>query len=258
MTSQNRLSRRIVGDALEHQSRRAIGERPIDDVAVASHPADVGRAPIDVAVVIVEDILVGHRSEHEITTGGVHDAFRRPGRTRRVEDEQRILRLHRLGRTMRGHSLCGFIQPHISPGPPADVSASMSDDDHGLDATRLFDSRVDVSLERHLAATAKALVRSNDNFGFGVRDTAREGVWRKAAEHDRMDRAYASASEHRVGRLGNHGQVDRDAVALLDSVTFQHVGEMPDLTGQLRVRDVLGLRGVVAFPDDRGLARALG
>ena len=159
---------------------------------------------------------------------------------------------------MRGHSLCGFIQPHISPGPPADVSASVSDDDHGLDATRLFDSRVDVSLERHLAATAKALVRSNDNFGFGVRDTAREGVWRKAAEHDRMDRAYASASEHRVGRLGNHGQVDRDAVALLDSVTFQHVGEMPDLTGQLRVRDVLGLGGVVAFPDDRGLARALG
>ena len=55
--------RRIVRHALEHQRRRAVGERPVDDVAVAGHPADVGRAPVDVAVVIVEDILMRHRGD---------------------------------------------------------------------------------------------------------------------------------------------------------------------------------------------------
>ena len=53
--------RRVVREALEHQRRRAVGERPVDDVAVAGHPADVGGAPVDVAVVIVEHVLVRHR-----------------------------------------------------------------------------------------------------------------------------------------------------------------------------------------------------
>jgi hypothetical protein len=48
---------RIGRHAFEHQRGRAIGERPIDDVAVAGDPAHIGRAPVDVAVVIIEDIL---------------------------------------------------------------------------------------------------------------------------------------------------------------------------------------------------------
>ena len=67
--------RGIVGNALEHEGRRAVGERPVDDVAVAGHPAHVGRAPIDVAVVIIEDILMGHRDVDEIASGGVQHSF---------------------------------------------------------------------------------------------------------------------------------------------------------------------------------------
>ncbi len=40
---------RVVRHALEHQRGGAVRERPIDDVAVAGHPADVGGAPVDVA-----------------------------------------------------------------------------------------------------------------------------------------------------------------------------------------------------------------
>ena len=39
-----------VGRALVHHARRAVRERPVDDVRVAGHPADVGRAPVDVGV----------------------------------------------------------------------------------------------------------------------------------------------------------------------------------------------------------------
>ena len=52
--------------ALEHQRRGAVGERPVDDVGVAGDPADIGGAPVDVAVVIVEDVLVRHRGVDEI------------------------------------------------------------------------------------------------------------------------------------------------------------------------------------------------
>ena len=52
--------RGIIRDALEHQGRRAIGERAIDDIAVASDPADIGGAPVNIAFVIVEDIFMRH------------------------------------------------------------------------------------------------------------------------------------------------------------------------------------------------------
>jgi hypothetical protein len=49
----------MVGHAFEHQRGRAVGERAIDDIGVTGDPADIGRAPIDVAVVIIEDQLMG-------------------------------------------------------------------------------------------------------------------------------------------------------------------------------------------------------
>ena len=73
--------RRIIRHALKHQRRRAIGERAIDDVAVAGDPADVSRAPVDIAVMVVEHILMRHRRIDEIAAGRVHDAL---GRARRA------------------------------------------------------------------------------------------------------------------------------------------------------------------------------
>ena len=61
----------VVRHALEHQRGGAIGERTIDDIGVAGDPAHIRRAPIDVAVVIVEDILMRHGGVDEIAAGGV-------------------------------------------------------------------------------------------------------------------------------------------------------------------------------------------
>ncbi len=49
---------RIIGYAFKHQGDGAVGQRPVDDVAVPGDPADVRRAPVDVAVVIVEHVLM--------------------------------------------------------------------------------------------------------------------------------------------------------------------------------------------------------
>ncbi len=104
----------IVRHALEHQRGGAVGQRPVDDVAVAGDPADVGGAPVDVAVVIVEDILVRHRRVDVIAAGGVQHALRLAGRARGVEDEQRILRVHVLARAFRRHDLGGLVVPDVA------------------------------------------------------------------------------------------------------------------------------------------------
>ena len=111
-----------------------------------------------------------------------------------------------------------------------------------LDAAGFLERRVDIGLQRHLAAAAQALVGGDDDRGFGVFDAAGERVGREAAEHDGMDRADPRAGQHRIGRLGDHRQVDGDAVALLDAMRLQHIGEAADLVGKFGVGDVLGLR----------------
>ena len=45
---------RLIGSALIHHNGGSIGKRSIDDVAVASDPADVGSAPVDVVAVQVK------------------------------------------------------------------------------------------------------------------------------------------------------------------------------------------------------------
>ncbi len=150
------------------------------------------------------------------------------------------------------------MQPNVAPVSPADVVASVPDNDHGLDAAHFLNRRIDIGFERNLPAATKTLVRGDDDVGFGVRDAAGDGLGREAAEHDGMDCANARASEHRVGRLGDHRQVDCDPIALLDAVAFQHIGEKSDAMRKLSIGDMGGLRGIVAFPDDRRLVRALG
>ena len=101
--------RRIVRHAFEHQRGRAVRERAVDDVAVARHPADVGGAPVDVAVVIVEHDLVRHRGEQIVAGGGVQHALRLSGRARGVEDEQRVLGVHVLARALARHDRGGLV-----------------------------------------------------------------------------------------------------------------------------------------------------
>src|SRR3546814_15055114 len=60
----------IVGDALEHQRRRAVHQRAIDDIAVSGDPADVGGAPENLARPIVEAVMKGRSDPDRIAAGG--------------------------------------------------------------------------------------------------------------------------------------------------------------------------------------------
>ena len=109
----------IVRHALEHQRGRAVGERAVDDVAVPGDPADIGRAPVDVAVVVVEDVLVRHRRVDEVAAGRVQHALRLAGRARGVEDEQRVFRVHLLRRAVGRHLGDLLVVPDVAALRPS-------------------------------------------------------------------------------------------------------------------------------------------
>ena len=48
---------RIGGHPFEHETGGALGQRAVHDIGVSGDPADVRRAPIDVAVMVIKDIL---------------------------------------------------------------------------------------------------------------------------------------------------------------------------------------------------------
>src|SRR5215467_5741993 len=73
-----------------------------------------------------------------------------------------------------------------------------------------------------------------------------------------MDGADAGAGEHGNRRLGNHGQVNRDAIAFLDAARLQHIGEAAYFGVQLLVGKLFVVLRIVALPQDGRLVAALG
>src|SRR5262249_29177256 len=73
-----------------------------------------------------------------------------------------------------------------------------------------------------------------------------------------MDGADASAGEHGNRRLGNHGQVNGDAVAVLDAARLQHIGKAAYFGVQLLVGKLFVVLRIVALPQDGRLVTALG
>ena len=249
---------RIVRDAFEHQSLGAVGHRAVDDVAVAGDPTHVGGAPVNLTVLVVEDVLMGDRGIDHVAAGGVQNTLRLAGRTRGVEDEQRIFRALLFGLAL-GRNLGGFFAPpQIAAGFPLDVAAGALEHQDVTDAGAGLQGLVDIGLQRHLAAAAQPLVGGNDEIGLAVEDAVLDAVGREAAEDHRMDGADPGAGQQSVGGFGHHRHVDGDAVALLDALVAHDVGQPADLFIGLAIGDLLAFLGVVAFPNDRGLVAAGG
>jgi hypothetical protein len=175
---------------------------------------------------MVEDQLVREGDVDQIAAGRMQNPLRLAGRARSVEDEEGILRLHRLGRTVGAHLHKFVVQPNIPAGRPRHLIAGAAHDQHLFVALAFFQGFVGILFERDGAAPAHPLIGGDDELRIGVNDAARQAVGREAAKYHRMHRADAATGEHGVGRFGNHRQINGDPVAFLDAVGFEHVGEL--------------------------------
>src|SRR6185312_8903914 len=97
-------------------------------------------------------------------------ALRLAGRARCVEDEQRILGVHFLARTVGRHGLGDVVIEHVAPGLHIHWSISALDHDDAGHAAGLVAGGVDIGLERNLAAAAEAFVGGDHAGGFAVFD----------------------------------------------------------------------------------------
>src|SRR5262245_29468372 len=73
-----------------------------------------------------------------------------------------------------------------------------------------------------------------------------------------MDGADAGTGEHGNRRLGNHRQVNGDAIAFLDAARLQHIGEAAYFGMQLLIGKLFVVLRIVALPQDGRLVTALG
>ena len=244
--------------ALEHQRRRAIRQRPVDDVAVPRHPAHIGGAPEHIAVLVVEGVLMRHRGIDEVAPRRVHDPLRLAGRARGVKDEERIFRIHRPRRAFRADVFHQVKQVDVAAMHPGNLIAGVLDDQAAHLVRAVQQGGIGVRFQRRAAAATRRGIGGDDELGAAIIDPVRQRIGREARENNGVDGADAGAGEHRIGGFRDHRQIDHDPVAAHDALRKQHVRHPVHLFGQLLVGDVLGrfLR-IIGFEDDRGLQRAV-
>ena len=196
-----------------------------------------------------------HRRIDEIASGRVQNAFRFTGRSRRIENEQRIFRIHFGVGTIWPHMRGFALIMKITTRRHIDIGASACDDNDALMflmfGRELFERGVDVAFERHAATAAHAFIGGDRHAARRIFNTPGERIGRETAEHNRVNGADARACEHCEGGFRNHRQINRHAIAFAHAMIAQHIGEATNLLVQFTIGDMARDGGIVAFPDDR-------
>ena len=243
-------------DRFEHDRGRAVGQRTVDDIAVAGDPADIGDTGKDVILPVVEDIAVGHHGVEQIAGAGVGDSFRLAGRSGGVEQEQGVLRVDMLDRAVGAFVLHRFAQVDIARRIEGDLAAAVADHEDMLHGRAGHDRFVDRTFERNDLASAVAFIGGDHRLAAGILNPVTQRLGAEPGKDDAVHRPKPGTGEHGVGGFGDHRHVDGDPVPFADAVMTQHVGQSADLAVQFPVADMTGVARFIPLPDDGCLVAA--
>ena len=206
----------------------------------------------------VEHVLVGEGDLRQVAAAGVHDALRLARRPRRVQQEEQLLAVERLGGALGIGGLEELVVPVVTTVLHRDVVAAPADDDHVLDRGALGDRLVGRRLEREHVAAAVAAVGRDEHLGPGVDDAVGQRLRREPTEHDAVGGADPGAGQHGDGCLRDHRQVDVDPITGLHAEAPQGVGQPLDLVQELGVGDRAGVTRLTLEVDGHLVAAAGG
>src|SRR5471032_487087 len=245
---------RVGRDAFEYHLRGAHGHRAISDVAVARHPADVGRTPEHVVGLDVETPLHRQGGPQQVAAAGMLHAFRGAGRAGGVQNEQRMLGIDPFRLAYSALAFDQLMQPGIAARLHRQLAARALVDYDVFDGLAAAQRQrfVDDGFQWQLLAAAQLFVTGDDGHGACVDDALLQGFGGKAAEDDGVRSADARAGLHGGHAFDRHRHIDDDAVALGYPFGFQAVGELADFFVQFFISS-LGNRAVVGFENDGGL-----
>jgi hypothetical protein len=134
------------------------------------------------------------------------------------------------------------VPPEVAGVVPVDLVPAASDDEDVLDGSgRADERRVDRGLEREDLALAPAAVGRDHDAGGRVVDAGAQALRAEPAEDDGVHGADAGDRQHRDDGLGDHRQVDRDAVAGDHAEVDEGVGGALHLGRELGVGEVAGV-----------------
>ena len=184
----------------------------------------------------------------QVAAGGVQDALRLGGRAGRVEDEQRVLGVERLGLALVVGRLQRLVAPDVAPvlhrRVVVDVTCTtITVSIDGMSPRNSSTSDLTAAV-LPLRRAPSAVISS---LGVGELHPLLHRVGREAAEDHVVRGADARAGEHGHHHLGDHRQEDPHHVALLDAAVLQRVGQPLDVAEQVGVGDV-ALLALLAAP----------
>ena len=238
-------------NAFEDNLCAAERQRAVGNVSVASHPADVGRTPENVFMLQVERPLGRERSVQQVAPGRVLYTLGLAGRTRGVEQKQRVLGAYPFGFASQGLGVHLVVQPVVAPVVPRHAAAGAPVDEYVLHRFAAFERQrlVDDCLERELLAAAQLLVCRDYQDGTRVRDAVAQALRGETAKNDGVDGAYARTGLHRYDAFDRHAHVDRDAISAPNTACPQGIGKLASACKQRAVADASDLC-VVGLEDD--------
>ena len=149
---------------------------------MAGDPADIRRAPIDVALTQIENVFRGRVDSDQIPAACVQDAFRFPGRTTGIENVKRVFAVER-GRRAFGVDIFELaMPPDVASFFDVNLIPGAAKNDHPTDRSSATKCIVNVLLQRD-NCTASISAIGRDHCGrAAVRDAITNAVGTKAAE----------------------------------------------------------------------------
>mmetsp|Transcript_5648 Transcript_5648/g.8415 ORF Transcript_5648/g.8415 Transcript_5648/m.8415 type:complete len:223 (-) Transcript_5648:104-772(-) len=120
---------------------------------------------------------------------------------------------------------------------------------HQRIAVHLGHGIIDNCFQWDLLCSPQANVCSDDKLGLSSADSRRQGIRTKARKYDGMHRANSGTCQHGHGKFRNHGHVDGDLVALLDSLVLQRIGNLGNVLEKFIVGKGLGVSGLISLPN---------
>src|SRR5690606_30588375 len=167
---------RIIWNAFIHEGGCAVGQRAVNGVAVASDPANIRRAPVDIAFVIIEYVFERHACLQQVAAGAVQYALGFAGRAGGIEDEKRVFCIYLLGLAMLARYLQRLVIPKVALWLPFDFSFGPAYDQYRGNLRAGCQRQIDVGLERNTLAAAHALIGCNYRGAVGIVDTIAQRI----------------------------------------------------------------------------------
>src|SRR5262249_54659198 len=154
----------------------------VNHIAMASHPTDIGRAPKNIFVAEIEDVLGRRINSDEITAGRVQNSLRLSGRTAGVKNVKRVLAVHRRRRTIVADVFELAMPPNVAPFFHMDLIMGALKNDHAPHGRAATESIIHISFQGNDSAAPKTSVRRDYRDRSAVMNAIPNGIGAKSAE----------------------------------------------------------------------------